>query len=146
MEVLEYTKWSNFLKVIDRAMLACDNLGIKVNDQFAEVGKLITHAKGGKRKGLKEKEKILDYMNSQELIANLFRISLADEKIKKEKVSNKDNATLIHNKVGQEVRNAIKRVGGVLPEKQPTPQKSIDEIAKEQIQKLKKKKNLFLDE
>ena len=99
-----------------------------------------------KRKGLNQKRKILDYMNSQELIANLFRISLADEKIKKEKITNKDDANLIHNKVGQEVRNAIKRVGGVLPENQPTPRKSIDEIAKEQIKELKKKKKLFLDE
>ena len=52
----------------------------------------------------------------------------------------------VHNKVGQEVRNAIKRVGGVLPEDQSTIEKSIDEIAKEQIKKLKKKKKLFLDE
>ena len=99
-----------------------------------------------KRKELNSKQKILDYMNSQELIANLFRISLADEKIKKEKVTNKEKATMVHNKVGQEVRNAIKRVGGVLPENQPTPEKGIDEIAKEQIKKLKKKKKLFLDE
>ena len=46
----------------------------------------------------------------------------------------------------QEVRNAIKRVGGILPEDQPTPEKGIDEIAKEQIKKLKKRKKLLLDE
>jgi len=47
--VLEYTKWRNFSKVIDRAMLACKNSGFIVSDQFAEVRKLIEHGKGGKR-------------------------------------------------------------------------------------------------
>ncbi|MCL2891052.1 MAG: hypothetical protein FWF40_04075, partial [Methanomassiliicoccaceae archaeon] len=47
---LEYTKWQNFLKVVDRAMLACQNSGFEVRDQFAEVSKLIEHGKGGKRK------------------------------------------------------------------------------------------------
>ena len=50
MEVFEYSQWKNFSKVIDRAMIACDNSGMDVSDQFADVGKLITHAKGGKRK------------------------------------------------------------------------------------------------
>ena len=77
------------------------------------------------RKGLKPGQKILDYMNSQELIANLFRISLADEKLKKENVSDAETATVLHNRVGQEVRATIKRVGGTFPENQPTPEKSI---------------------
>ncbi|MCL2303138.1 MAG: DNA damage-inducible protein D [Lentimicrobiaceae bacterium] len=37
------------------------------------------------RKRLSSKQKILDYMNSHELIANLFRISLAEEKIRMER-------------------------------------------------------------
>lgn len=49
-ECLEYEKWANFNKVINRAMLSCKNSGCEVTDQFAEVGKLITHAKGRKRK------------------------------------------------------------------------------------------------
>ena len=47
--VLEYAKWSNFSKVIDRAMLACQNSGFSVFDQFTEGGKLIENGKGGKR-------------------------------------------------------------------------------------------------
>ena len=39
--ILEYTKWENFKKVIDRAMLACRNSGFNVSDQFPEVRKLI---------------------------------------------------------------------------------------------------------
>jgi DNA-damage-inducible protein D len=44
------------------------------------------------------------------------------------------------------VRQTIKRVGGVLPENQPTPDRSIDEVQKEQLKKLKSQKKLMLDE
>ena len=251
--VLEYMEWRNFTKVIDRAMLTCQNSGIQVCNQFVEVNKLIEHGKGGKRqvidyklsryacylivqngdprkeiiatgqtyfaiqtrrqevadyfnqldednkrlvirgdikqwnqmlaeaahnagvitdeefaefqnagymglydgemvqdihkrKNLLPKQKILDYMNSQELIANLFRISLAEEKICKEQIQGTPAATMAHNQVGQEVRETIKRVGGVLPEHQPTPEKSIEEIQQEQLKKLKSQKKLMLDE
>ncbi|MDR1199359.1 MAG: DNA damage-inducible protein D, partial [Prevotellaceae bacterium] len=90
-----------------------------------------------RRKKLSSKQKILDFMNSQELIANLFRISLAEEKIRKEQIQGVDNAAKAHNQVGQEVRKTIERVGGVLPENQPTPAKSIEEVQKEQLKKLK---------
>ena len=251
--ILEYTKWENFQKVIDRAMLACRNSGFDIADQFPEVRKLIEHAKGGKRqitdyrlsryacylivqngdprkkiiatgqtyfaiqtrrqevadyfnqldednkrlvirgdikqwnqmlaeaahnagiitneefarfqnagymglyggetvedihrrKRLQPKQKILDFMNSQELIANLFRISLAEEKIRLERIQDAPAATATHNLVGQEVRQTIKRVGSVLPEKQPTPGKSIEQVQKEQLKKLKSKQTLMLDE
>ena len=98
------------------------------------------------RKRLSHKHKILDYMNSQELIANLFRISLAEEKIRIERIQGIDAASETHNRIGLEVRQTIKRVGGVLPENQPTPDKSIEEIQKEQIKKLKSQKTLMLDE
>jgi DNA-damage-inducible protein D len=99
-----------------------------------------------KRKQLSPKQKILDYMNSQELIANLFRISLAEEKIRLQQIQGTIAATITHNQVGQEVRRTIERVGGVLPENQPTPEKSIEEVQKEQFKILKSKKNLMLDE
>ena len=98
------------------------------------------------RKKLQPKEKILDFMNSQELIANLFRISLAEEKVKKEQVQGVDDAASAHNEVGQEVRRTIERVGGVLPENQPTPDKSIAEVQREQLKKLKAQEKLMLDE
>jgi DNA-damage-inducible protein D len=98
------------------------------------------------RKRLAPKHKILDYMNSQELIANLFRISLAEEKIRNEQIQGADTATATHHQVGYEVRQTIERVGGVLPENQPTPNKSIDEIQKEQLKKLKSQKKFMLDE
>ena len=38
---LEYAQWRNFAKVIDRAMLACQNSGFPINDHFVEVGKSV---------------------------------------------------------------------------------------------------------
>jgi DNA-damage-inducible protein D len=98
------------------------------------------------RKGLSPRQKILDFMNSQELIANLFRISLAEEKIRMEQIQGVDLAVDAHNQVGQEVRRTIQRVKGILPEDQPTPNKSIEQIQKEQLKKLKLQKKLMLDE
>ena len=39
--VLEYTKWENFKKVIDRAMLACRNSGFEIGDHFPDVRKTV---------------------------------------------------------------------------------------------------------
>jgi len=40
--------------------------------------------------------KILDYMGSTELIANLFRISQAEEKLRKDNVEDAKMATHVH--------------------------------------------------
>lgn len=40
-EVLQYKQWRNFAKVIDRAKLACKNSGRKIDDDFAEVSKIV---------------------------------------------------------------------------------------------------------
>jgi DNA-damage-inducible protein D len=130
------------------------NAGVITDEEFAEFQNSgYAGLYGGEtvqdihsRKRLTVKQKILDYMNSQELIANLFRISLADEKIKKENIRGTDAANAVHQQVGHEVRQAIARVDGVLPENQPTPNKSIAEIQKEQLKKLKSQKKLMLDE
>lgn len=100
-----------------------------------------------KKKGLKKGEKILDFMSSTELIANLFRISQTEEKLKKDKTATADVANEIHFLVGKEVRGTIERVGGTMPEDIPVPEKSISEVEKEQLKKLKKPpKKLMLDE
>ena len=38
---LEYTKWENFQNVIKRAMIACENSGHSVKDDFPEVRKIV---------------------------------------------------------------------------------------------------------
>lgn len=100
-----------------------------------------------KKKGLKKQDRILDFMSSTELIANLFRISQTDDKLKKDKAATADAANEIHFIVGREVRGTIKRVGGTMPEDLPIPSKSISDVEREQLKKLKKTpKKLMLDE
>ena len=253
--VLEYTQWRNFNNVINRAMIACENSGHIVSDDFAEVSKIVeagattkptkdyelsryacylivqngdprkeiialgqtyfaiqtyrqeladhynqldedrrrlvvrgdikqwnqllaetAHDAGvitneefsifqnagymglyggldvddiHKRKGLTISQKILDYMGSTELIANLFRISQTEEKLRKDNIQGADKATQTHYAVGREVRKAIEKIGGTMPEDLPTPEKSIQQIEKEQMERLKKKAKagkLMLDE
>lgn len=225
---LDYAQWRNFSKVIDRAMIACENSGHSVSNDFAEVSKIVEAGATSKPKkdyelsryacylivqnGDPRKEVIalgqtyfaiqtyrqevadhfneLDednrrlvvrgdikqwnqmlaetahnagvitneefaifqnagYMGSTELIANLFRISQTEEKIRKDKVQGADKATSVHYNVGREVRNAIEKIGGTMPEDLPTPEKSIQQIEKEQMERLKnkaKKGLLMLDE
>lgn len=253
-EVLQYKKWENFAKVIDRAKLACSNSGFETNEHFPEVRKTIKMPKnalkevidyelsryacylivqngdprkeviaigqtyfaiqtrrqevadyfnqldednkrlvirgdikqwnqmllevahdsgvitnqeyaefqnagymglyGGltvddihKKKNLKAKEKILDFMGSEELAANLFRITQTEAKLKRENVKTKEKANKTHYTVGTTVRKAIKDIEGTMPEDLPTPEKSIKQVEKEQLKKLKEKKTkLMLDE
>lgn len=243
--VLEYSKWENFQNVIKRAMIACENSGHSVKDDFPEVRKIVDAGIASKpvkdyeltryacylivqngdprkevialgqtyfaiqtyrqevadhfneldedrrhlvvrgdikqwnqmlaetaynagvitneefaifqnagymglyggldvddihrRKNLEVGQKILDYMGSTELIANLFRISQTEEKIRKDEVDNAKTATFIHYSVGKEVRSAIEKIGGTMPEDLPTPEKSIQEIEREQMARLKAK-------
>lgn len=101
------------------------------------------------RKGLEAGQKILDFMGSTELIANLFRISQTEEKLRKDKIANAGDAMKTHYAVGKEVRSTIERIGGTMPEDLPTPDKSIQQIEKELMKKLNKKAKdgtLMLDE
>ena len=84
-----------------------------------------------KRKGLRYREDILDNMGSEELAANLFRITQTDAKLKKDNIIGEGNANDVHYNVGKEVRNTIKRIGGTMPEDLPTPDKSLKELEKE---------------
>ena len=84
-----------------------------------------------KRKGLRYREDILDNMGSEELAANLFRITQTDAKLKKDNITGEGNANDVHYNVGKEVRNTIKRIGGTMPEDLPTPDKSLKELEKE---------------
>ena len=84
-----------------------------------------------KRKKLRYREDILDNMGSDELIANLFRISQTEQKIKRDKVDNEYTANSVHFEVGREVRDSIKRLGGTMPEDLPTPDRSLKELEHE---------------
>ena len=84
-----------------------------------------------KRKGLRYREDILDNMGSDELIANLFRISLTEQKLKKDNINSEKTANDTHYKVGKKIRKTIKELGGTMPEDLPTPKKSLKELEKE---------------
>ncbi len=216
MPVLQYAKWQNFKKIIDKAMMACENSEIPIKDCFTDISKPITSGKGkeefiedyklnryacyliaqngdsrkkvialaqtyfaiqtrkqeitekeysmltedekrfyqrdltkkgnyslnqtakdagvknfdkfhnagykglyngetaddiARRKGLRYREDILDNMGSDELIANLFRISQTEQRLKKDNVQTEKDACETHNKIGKIVRKAIKEAG-----------------------------------
>lgn len=48
-EILGYTKWDNFLKVVEKAKISCENVGEKTFNHFANIGKMINLAKGAQR-------------------------------------------------------------------------------------------------
>ena len=64
-----------------------------------------------KRKGLRYREDILDNMGSDELIANLFRISQTEQKIRKDNIQTEKEANKTHYNIGKIVRKAIKEAG-----------------------------------
>ncbi len=93
------------------------------------------------RKGLtSDTQHILDYMGSDELAANAFRASLARQKLETEQVKDKHTANQTHHQVGGIVRKAIAEAGGTMPEDLPTPEKSIQELAREEQKLLERQK------
>ena len=82
-----------------------------------------------RRKGLKSKDNILDHMGSTELAANLFRATQTEEKLRREKIRGKETANLAHFEVGKKVRQAIKDIGGTMPEALPKAE-NIAKVAK----------------
>ena len=236
MKVLQYAKWENFKKVIEKAIIACENSEILIKDCFLDIRKPIISGKGkeeyiedykltryacylvaqngdsrkkvialaqtyfaiqtrkqeisvkeyslltedekrlyqrnltkkgnyslnqtaknagvknfdkfhnsrykglyngetaddiAKRKGLRYREDILDNMGSDELIANLFRISQTEQKLKKDNIQNEKGANETHYNIGKNIREVIAKNGGTMPEDLPTPKKSLKQLEKE---------------
>ena len=118
--------------------IAAKNAGVKNFDKFHNSGyKGLYNGETAndiaKRKGLRYREDILDNMGSDELIANLFRISQTEQKIKKDNVRLEKTANETHYEVGKEIRRTIKKLGGTMPEELPTPDRSLKEIEKENL-------------
>ena len=90
-----------------------------------------------KRKGLKEGQQILDHMGHEELAANLFRATQTEAKMRRENIKGKEAANKTHFEVGAAVRQTIKDLGGTMPEDLPTPDKSIQQLEREQHKQLK---------
>ena len=80
-------------------------------------------------KQIPAKEQLMDRLNATELAANQFRMTQTRDKLAREGVRNQAQAIMTHEKVGAEVRDAIKRIGGTLPERIP-PAEHIKEVEK----------------
>ena len=80
-------------------------------------------------KGIPEKEQIMDRMDTTELAANQFRMTQTRDKLARQRVHNQEQAIQTHKEVGKEVREAIKRIGGTLPENLP-PAENIKQVEK----------------
>lgn len=123
---------------------AAKKAGVKNFDQFHNAGyKGLYNGETAddiaKRKGLRYREDILDNMGSDELIANLFRISQTEQKLKRDNISSEKEANQTHYTIGKNIREVIAKNGGTMPEKLPTPKKSLKELEKEN----KNKNNLI---
>ena len=91
-----------------------------------------------KRKGLRYREDILDNMGSDELIANLFRISQTEQKLRKDNIKTEKEANDTHYTIGKNIREVIAKNGGTMPENLPTPEKSLKQLEKENNKSLRK--------
>ena len=87
-----------------------------------------------KRKKLRYREDILDNMNEDELVANLFRINQTKQRLIRDNVQGEKEAKDVHYEVGKKVRKAIADIGGMMPEDMPTPKKSLKELEREKKQ------------
>ena len=122
------------------------NCGVKNFDKFHNAGyKGLYNGETAndiaKRKKLRYREDILDNMGSEELAANLFRITQTEAKLKKNNISSEDDANQIHFNIGKNIRDVIIKNGGTMPEKLPTPKKSLKELEKEKKIQIKLEKN-----
>jgi DNA-damage-inducible protein D len=88
------------------------------------------------RKGLAKSEKILDWMGSEELAANWFRITQTEAKLQREGITGKAAANQTHHAMGKAVRQFIADQGGTMPEDLPTPAQSIRQIERAEAQRL----------
>ena len=92
-------------------------------------------------KGLQSGEEILDFMGSEELAANLFRITQTEAKMRREGTDTPAKANAAHYQVGKAVRQTIAELGGTMPEDLPTPDKSVKELETETRRQIKPKKD-----
>ncbi len=116
--------------------IAAKNAGVKNFDKFHNAGYKglyngETASDIAKRKKIRYREDILDNMGSEELAANLFRITQTESKLKKENIKSENDANKTHYEIGKKVRKAIADIGGTMPEDLPTPDKSLKELEKE---------------
>lgn len=91
-------------------------------------------------KGVDEKHNLIDYMGRTELAANLFRITLTEEKLNNSGFIGEKKASDIHKSVGKQVRKMVKDNTGKYPE-ELKPERRLNIVTKE-LKKANKKLNI----
>jgi DNA-damage-inducible protein D len=84
------------------------------------------------------KEDLLDCAGRAELAANEFRVTQTQQKLERESIRGEGAAIHAHRSVGGEVRDAIRRIGGTMPEDLPkeVPIKKLIASQKKRAKKL----------
>ena len=163
--VLDYKEWRKFENVIKKAIDACENSGISAFEHFVGADKLSKRANNAgvknfdkfhnagykglyngetaddiaKRKSLRYREDILDNMGSEELAANLFRITQTESKLKRDNIFTEKDENKTHYNIGKNIREVISKNGGTMPEDLSTPKKSLKQLEKENKKSLVKR-------
>jgi len=120
--------------------IATKNAGVKNFDKFHNSGyKGLYNGETAndiaKRKGLRYREDILDNMCSEELGANLFRITQTEAALREDNIIGEGNANKTHYEIGRNIRDTIRKNQRTMPENLPTPDRSLKELEKEKILK-----------
>ncbi len=99
------------------------NAGVKRFGLFTDAGYRGLYGMGLQeikvRKRILQDEDLLDRAGHAELAANEFRITQTQQKLERERTQGENAAIRIHHDVGSEVRDAIDRIGGTMPEDLP---------------------------
>jgi DNA-damage-inducible protein D len=100
-----------------------------------------------KKKGILEKEHLLDRAGRTELAANEFRITQTEDKLIRDNVASEKHAINTHREVGKEVRKTIDKLGGIMPENLP-PEEPIKKLMSKYKKKMKAlpKENLKIND
>jgi DNA-damage-inducible protein D len=85
-----------------------------------------------RKKGIGEKDDLLDCIGPVELAANEFRATQTEDKLRSQRIKGEGGAIDTHFRVGLEVRKTIEKIGGTMPEQLPSAPS---------IKRLKSKKN-----
>lgn len=91
-------------------------------------------------KGIADSEDLLDCIGRAELAMNEFRITQTEERLRDEQIRGEQKAIDTHANVGRQVRAAIKKIGGKMPESH-TSEPSVKKLAAAQKKKLASGKN-----
>ena len=70
-------------------------------------------------------------MGSEELGANLFRITQTEAALREDNIVGENNANKTHYNIGKNIRETIRKNHRTMPEDLPTPNKSLKELEKD---------------